>query len=200
MTGADGGTSVGTTPGGGRRIILDACALLNLYASGRIADVLNTMPRPSAVAEYIRDQEALWVGRYKTGPEADYEQVNIRPLVASGLIEVLALSGDEELANFLALASSSRIDDGEAICGAMAQVRDLVVVTDDKAALRVFGCHSHSIQTCSTASLMKHWAECMAVDAKTLQSALLDIRERACFEPGPRDPLRGWWKAAMNSA
>lgn len=188
----------GGTPGGGRRIILDGCALLNLYASRRIAEILSAMPRPTAVPDYIRDHEALWVGRRKAGPEADIERVEIHSLVLSGVLEVLTLSGDKEMAHFLALASSSRLDDGEAICGAIAQSRGLIVVTDDRAALNVFGRQSPPIQTCSTASLLKHWTSQMAVDATTLRCALTDIRERASFEPSSRDPLQGWWQASLN--
>lgn len=187
-------------PGGGRRIILDGCALLNLYASRRIAEVLGTLPRPCAVADYVRDQEALWVGRHRSGPAAERERVNVGPLITTGLVEVLTLEGDEEMAHFLTLVSSSRIDDGEAMSGALAHSRGLVVATDDKAALKVFGRHSPPIPTCSTASLVKHWAECANVDAATLRRALVDIRERACFEPGARDPLQPWWRAALDNA
>jgi hypothetical protein len=200
VTGPDSDAADGAAPGRGRRIILDGCALLNLYASRRIAEILDTMPRPCAVADYVRDQEALWVGSHKSGQAAERERVNIDPLITSGLVELLTLEGDQEMAHFLTLVSSSRIDDGEAMSGAIAHARRLVVATDDKAALKVFGNHSPPILTCSTASLLKHWAECAAVDAKTLRSVLLDIRERACFEPGPRDPLQRWWRAALDDS
>lgn len=200
MTGADLEAADGAAPGGGRRIILDGCALLNLYASRRIAEILGTLPRPCAVADYVRDREALWVGRHKSGPEAERERVNVGPLITSGLIEVLTLEGDEEMAHFLTLVSSSRIDDGEAMSGALAHARRLVVATDDKAALRVFGRHTPPIPTCGTASIVRHWAECEAVDAATLRRVIVDIRERASFEPGPGDPLQQWWRSARENA
>jgi hypothetical protein len=200
VTGSDAEAVDGGAPGGGRRIILDGCALLNLYASRRIAEILGTLPRPCAVADYVRDEEALWVGRHKSAPAAERERVDVGPLIMSGLIEVLTLEGDEEMAHFLTLASSSRIDDGEAMSGALAHSRGLVVATDDKAALRLFGRHSPPIPTCSTASLVRHWVECAAVDAPTLARALVDIRERASFEPGPGDPLQPWWRAASDNA
>jgi len=190
----------GTAPWGDRGVILDGCTLLNLYASRRIAEILGTMSRPCAVADYVRDQEALWVGRCKSGPAAERERVDVGPLVASGLVEVLTLKGDEEMAHFLTLVSSSRIDDGEAMSGALAHARGLAVATDDRAALKVFGRHLPPIPTCSTASLVRHWAECAAVDAALLARALVDIRERATFEPGPRDPLQPWWRAALDGA
>jgi hypothetical protein len=200
VTGSDSEAADGAGPGGGRRIILDGCALINLYASRRIAEILGTMRRPCAVVDYVRDHEALWVGRHKGEQADERERVNLDPLVASGLIEVLTLEGDEEMAHFLTLVSSSRIDDGEAMSGALAHARGLVVATDDKAALKVFDRHSPPISTCSTASILKHWAECAGVDAATLRSVLVDIRERACFEPGLRDPLQGWWRAALNDS
>ena len=200
MTGSDMEVADGATPGGGRRIILDGCALLNLYASRQIAEILSTMPRPCALADYVRDREALWVGSHKVGPSADQERVDVGPLITSGLVEVVTLEGDEEMAHFLTLVSSSKIDDGEAMCGALAHARGLIVATDDKAALKVFGRHSPPIPTCTTASLVKHWAERATVDAASLRRVLIDIRERACFEPGPRDPLQAWWRAALDNA
>jgi hypothetical protein len=200
VTGSELEAAEGAAPGGGRRIILDGCALLNVYASRRITEIVGTLPRPCAVANYVRDQEALWVGRHRSGPAAECERVNVGPLITSGLIEVLTLKGDEEMAHFLTLVSSARIDDGEAMSGALAHARGLVVATDDKAALRVFGRHAPPIPTCSTASLVRHWAECVAVDAATLQRVLVDIRERASFEPGPGDPLQHWWRAALENA
>lgn len=198
MMGIDADATDGATPGAGHRIILDGCALLNLYASRRIAEMLGTMPRPCALADYVRDHEALWVGRNRSGPQAEREKVDVGPLVTSGLIEVVTLEGDEEMAHFLTLASSSKLDDGEAMSGALAHSRGLVVATDDKAALKVFRSHSPPIPTCSTASLVKHWAECAAVDPATLRRVLLDIRERASFDPSGADPLQPWWRAALN--
>lgn len=183
----------------GRRVILDSCALLNLYASRWIAEILGTLPRPCAVAAFVRDREALWVGRHRSGPLADYERVDLGPLIAPGLVQILELEGDEEVAHFIALASSPALDDGEAMSGALAHARDLVVVTDDRAALMAFARHDPPILTRSTASVVKHWAECAAVDAATLSRALMDIRQRAYFEPGTRDPLRGWWRAALEA-
>ena len=200
MTESDTEMADGAAIGGGRRIILDGCVLLNLFASRRAAEILGTLPRPSAVADFVRDQEALWVGRHKSGPAAEREVVDVGPLITAGLVEVLSLQGDMEIAHFLTLVSSARIDDGEAMSGALAHARGLVVATDDKAALKVFGRHSPPIPTCSTASLVRHWTECLAVDAATLQRVLVDIRERASFEPAQGDPLQPWWRAAVDYA
>lgn len=181
-----------------RRIILDCCALLNLYASRRIAEILQALPRPCAVAALVCDREALWVGRHRSGPEADYERLDIEPLATSGLVEILELDGDAEMAHFITLASSPSLDDGEAMSGALAHARGFVVATDDRAALTAFSRHVPPIPTRSTASIVKHWAECASVDATTLRRVLLDIRERAYFEPSARDPLQRWWRASAD--
>jgi hypothetical protein len=178
-------------------VILDSCVVLNLWASRRIAEIIRTLSAPCTVANYVRDREALWVGRHRNGPSADYERVDLGQLVASGVLEVLALEGDEEMAHFVALASSPALDDGEAMTGALAHARSLVVATDDRAAVATFARHNPPIPTCSTASLVKHWAECASIDAAMLRAALIDIRDRAYFEPGVRDPLQGWWHAAV---
>ena len=195
MTSGKETSPAAAAPGDGRRIALDGCALLNLYASRRIAEILATLPHPCVVAAYVRDHEALWVGPRRSKASADVERVDIAPLVTAGLVEVVELEGEEEIAHFIALASS--LDDGEATCGALAHARGFAVATDDRAAVAAFIRHDPPILTCSTASLAKHWAECAAVDADTLRRTLLDIRERAYFEPGPRDPLQSWWRASV---
>lgn len=181
----------------GRGLILDACVVLNLWASRRIGEIIGTLSAPCAIAKYVLDHEALWVGRHRSGPAADYERVDLAQLIRSGIIEVLTLEGDEEMAHFIALASSPALDDGEAMSGALAHTRGLVVVTDDRAALAAFAGYDPPILTRSTASLLKHWAECASVDASALRAALVDIRERAYFEPGARDPLQEWWRVAV---
>lgn len=178
-----------------RRIILDACVVLNLYASRRIAEILLALPVPCAVASYVRDREALMVGRHRSGPTADVESVDLYPLIKSGLLEVLDLHGDDENAHFIDLASSTGLDDGEAASGALAHSRGFIVATDDRAAISAFQRHDPPIPTRSTASILKQWAERAAVDGDTLKAALMEIRERANFEPGARDPLQAWWRA-----
>jgi hypothetical protein len=157
-------------------------------------EVLQMLPVACTVADYVRDQEALWVDS-----QEGRERVELGQLIKNGIIEVLSLQGDAESAHFIALASSPALDDGEAITGALAHSRGLIVATDDRAALSAFEMHIPPIRTCSTASLMKHWAECASVEPELLRAALIDIRHRAYFEPSSRDPLQGWWRAAAKT-
>lgn len=180
----------------GRRLILDCCVLLNLYATRRIAEILRTLPAPCAVASIVHDREAMWVGRGpRTGPGADHERVDLAPLVSAGLLEVLSLSADEEYERFVALATS--LGDGEAMSGALAHSRQLTVATDDRAAVAEFDRQVPPIRTRSTTSVVKHWARCAHADSPSLRGVLVNIRERGRFEPGPHDPLHGWWRAAL---
>ncbi len=181
-------------------IILDGCALLNLYASRRIAEILQAQPHPCAVAEYVRVNEALWVGRHRGGTHGDSEKVDLSPLIECGQLQCLSLNDNEETSHFISLASLPALDDGEAVCGALAHSRGLMVATDDRAANRAFAQHNPPIPTCSTASLVKRWADIAGIDRSSLRRVLCDIRERAYFEPGHRDPLHPWWQAALDAA
>ena len=95
-------------------IILDACCVLTLYASGRMTEILESVPVQTMLSRYVLEEEALYT---YSGPDGDErsakEPVGLTPLRNQGLIEVSSLSGEAEIRSFVDLAS--RLDDGEAL-------------------------------------------------------------------------------------
>jgi predicted nucleic acid-binding protein len=177
------------------QILLDACCVLNLYATGRMEAILRALPLPCAVAERVV-AEALHVRRGGDGEDADErDPVDLAPLIAQGLIEVLRLETDEEAASFVGFAA--QLDDGEAMTCALALHRDGVVGTDDRKARRVCGMQEPPLEIQTTPTMLKAWGESGQIASTELKQALFRIRERARFAPGKRDPLQVWWEAAL---
>jgi len=177
-------------------IILDACCLLNLYASGRLKEIVESLPEPVVVSDYIVQREALFV-TFKEF-EQDEEQkrpVDLNPLVSAGLIKVMSINSEEERGTFIDLAAE--LDDGEAITVSLAEHRGCCVATDDRKALRVIAGRS-SIQTISTLELVKRWAELRNVSRMEIKSVLSLIWTGASYYPGERELLYPWWQDMMS--
>jgi len=54
-----------------RPIILDASCLLNLYASRKLREIAVTSPQPFVVAEYVVQQEVLYIRRRPSDQEPE---------------------------------------------------------------------------------------------------------------------------------
>lgn len=177
-------------------ILLDACCVLNLYATGQMAAILRALPWRFAVADRVAT-EALYIRRGGAGEDADErDPVDLGPLIARGLLEVLRLETEEEAATFVGFAA--QLDDGEALTCALALHRGGMVGTDDRKAWRVCGGQAPPLEVYSTAALIEAWAEGQRIASGVLARVLTDIRERARFIPGRRDPLLSWWKASLD--
>ncbi|CCF83768.1 hypothetical protein [Nitrolancea hollandica] len=178
-------------------ILLDTCCLLNLYATGRIADILYALPARFAVVERVLS-ESLYIRRGEvTGDEDDTEPVLLQPLVELGLLEVLQVENDDEAASFVSFAAE--LDDGEAMTCALALHRTMVVATDDRKATRLCGLLNPPLSVQTTAAMIRSWADARQIPHESLRQVLSDVRERARFAPGRHDPLHAWWHAVLHS-
>ncbi len=123
------------------------------------------------------------------------DAVDISPLVARGLLEVLAVETPDEAASYVSFAAE--LDDGEAMTCALALHRGALVATDDRKALRLLAARAPQIRVRSTAQLLKEWADSASLAPTELRAVLTDVRQRARFAPGRHDPLHSWWEAAL---
>lgn len=177
-------------------LILDACCLLNLYATGRLREIAIAVPFQLAVADYVLEEEALyvWLPDSTGGPETRM-LVDVSHLVGEDLLAVVRLEHPEEEALFVDLAAV--VDDGEAVTGALALLRGYSIATDDRKARRVLTEREESVHLVSTLTLVRAWAEQAAVPNVEVREALDAIRTGASYEPGERDPLYDWWRRIM---
>lgn len=170
-------------------LLLDACSLINLYATRRIAAILASYPEQFGVVDIVR-QEAGYVFRGGDGPDAtEREPIDLGPLEESSLLATLTAESEDELLTYIDLALE--MDDGEAMTGAIAIHRGHTVVTDDRKALRVLTARGVACET--TLDLIKGWAEEISASRSELQAVLIDIRQRARYLPHRTHPLRTWW-------
>ena len=179
-----------------RTLILDACCLLNLCATGRLREFATALPHQLVVADYVLEREALYVWiPDSTGGSTERTRIDVSPLVAEGLIAVVRLDHPEEEALFVDLAAS--VDDGEAVTGALALCRGYLVATDDRKARRILLERDQGLGLVSTLELVKSWAEATSIADSELRNALEAIRSGASYVPGERDPLYEWWQEFM---
>lgn len=164
--------------------LLDACAVLSLYATSRMAEIIAAAPGPVAVSDMVL-QEALYVRRIAEGV-SEREPVDLTPLVASRVLAVIGAEDEGELQTFIDLTVD--LDDGEAMTAALAIHRAYALVTDDRKAERLL---AGRVQVRATLDLVKVWAEAEQVDDATLRAALTSIYERG-YQPSNRHALKPW--------
>jgi predicted nucleic acid-binding protein len=177
-------------------IVLDASCLLNLYASGKLREIAETLTEPLVVSDYVLHQEALFV-RHKESDldEEEKKPVDLDPLVSAGLIKVISINSEEEQNTFIDLAAE--LDDGEAITISLAECRGCKVATDDRKALRVISDRS-LVSSISTLELVKRWADTRKVSKAEIRVALVRIWTDASYYPGEQDPLYAWWRDVVS--
>ena len=81
-------------------LILDACCIINLFASLAIEPILSAMPLSIAVSENVADKEALFFYR---GPAdditAEKEIINLRPYVDNNVLRIVSLDEGKIMIN-----------------------------------------------------------------------------------------------------
>jgi predicted nucleic acid-binding protein len=175
-------------------VLLDACAVVNLYATRRIAEILAATGQSFGVVEIVV-REAQYVFRGGVGDNAsEREPVQLNELVEMGLVEVLEPYTEAELLDFVDF--SRQLDDGEAMTTAVALHRGASVATDDRKAIRVLT--ALGVDWISTLEMLKSWSDQRGIDHSTLRDALVDLRLRANYEPARTHPLRAWWEWALS--
>lgn len=175
-------------------VILDACCVMNLYASRRMADILESIPKTVAVAAYVRDEETLWV---YSGPDNHVaqakERIDLQPLVEKGLLTIVSPDSEAEKNTFVAFAAVLG-DDGESVTGAIAMHRHWAVATDDKKALNFFAREAPHLQVISTLELVKYWVDLTSPTPDDVFATLRHMRLRAKYKPGDKHALYTWWQ------
>lgn len=179
-------------PSEDRLILLDACCLISLFATGRIEAVLDVLPHRFATSELVADGEVLAIGGAQA-PDGSTERVPVSPrtLEASGRLAILPIASEREQTEFVRFAF--HLDDGEASACALAVVHGGAVATDDRKALRILG--QAGIQTLQTPELLFEWAQRSQASEDDIRRALTDVRDRARFYPRADAPVFGWWES-----
>jgi hypothetical protein len=173
-------------------VVIDACCLINLAAADAFATWLPRLGLEWKVPQAVVG-EALFLRVLNDPSEPDREPIDLEPFIASGLLDVVAPEGEEEIPAFVAYAR--HLDDGEAMALSLAASRGWVLATDDRRARSM--AESARVQLMSTPEILKRWVDRDAPTEQTLSETLLRIKQRARYLPGVRDPLFDWWMAHL---
>jgi len=169
--------------------IIDACCLINLYASGKESSIFQACGEfwvPTQV-----QNEALCLRRVDEDDPARLvsQEIDLGEAIAAGHIQTCQLEGQAEVDGFVRFAV--QLDDGEASCLAIAQSRGWTVATDDRKARRIAS--EHGIALISTPELIRRWVDAMNPSTTTVSELLRKIERFARFRPRRTDPLHRWW-------
>ncbi len=170
-------------------VFLDACCLINLFATDRAEEILRSLPYRFAIARYVATEEVLTVGS-----EGQDQHPRITSLIDQGNLEEFAVCTAEEHRELVRFAL--QLDDGEAHTCALAVVHGGRVATDDRKAIRVLSSvlEEREEEPClRTSQLLFQWAEQEAVSVRELARLLAAITRRASFLPPRTDPNFQWW-------
>ncbi len=172
-------------------VLLDACVVINLYATRRMEEILRTTTRAVGVVDAVL-REARHVRRGGIGDDADdMEEINVEAMIDAGLL-VLVPPTEAELDAYVEL--TLQLDDGEAMTLAVALARGAIIATDDKKAVRVV---AGRLPLVSSLHLIKSWSEAPGLDASSLGSVLRDLRQRGRYTPPSGHALKGWWDSVL---
>lgn len=168
--------------------IIDACCLINLYASGEEASIVR------ACGEYyVPDEVRNEALRIRKVDEDDptklvAHDINLGDAIAAGVFQSCHLE-DGELADFVRFAM--QLDDGEASCLAIAKSRQMIAATDGKKARRIAS--ENGIDLISTPEMIQEWMRATSPNESTVIEILQRIERFGRFIPRRTDPLYEWW-------
>lgn len=171
--------------------ILDACSLINLYASGYFKSILSSQPVQFCIVEQVKNESLSIRKQAASETDDEYEAIVLDPYFLSGQLKLMRLETEDEKGLFVNLAS--RIDDGEAATFSIAITRNLQVVTDDRKAIRILKQEAPNIICLSTLDVMKTWSEMTSIGAVEIKQALKNIFLCANYRPSKKHYLFNWW-------
>jgi predicted nucleic acid-binding protein len=193
-------------------VVLDACCVINLYAAGKFfsGEALRSNPPLRRVAGLASLHQAKKLAidfklhlpgkvkeetRYILQPDVEDESklvktdIDLDPIVRAGILHECNLEGEEETELFVQMAT--KLDDGEAVCFAIAKNRGWLLATDERPTENLAKKHGVSIIT--TPELVKHWADKIKASENDVAKVLWNIQTYAHYFPRKSLPMHSWW-------
>lgn len=175
-------------------LAIDACNLVNLYASGRLEEILLTIPVPVFITSKVCDEEAKYIWG---GPDDDVksqiELVQLQPYIERSLLQRVELITELEQSAWVYFASYG-LRDGEATTGAIAYSRGWAIGTDEHKARSIFARNVPHLQLLTTQELVKFWVDETDPPIGDVQLVLRNIELRGNYTVTSRNILYDWWQ------
>ena len=178
-----------------RGIILDACSLINFYASEFFDSILSSFKNQCCIVDQVND-ESLFIRNPTDLPSKYYyKPIELQDSIQLGKLKLIKLETENEKKVFIKLAQ--RLDDGEAATIALAIEREMKVVTDDKKAIQIFCEEVPNIEILTTLDVIKFWYESSSINDEDVKLALSNIRVYANYLPTRNHQLFQWWSSRL---
>lgn len=168
-------------------LVLDACVVLNLAASGKLEEIV-LFAAPRRLVASAAASECL---RLADSPPGD--NLDLSGWFRSGALEHATLANNQEEALFVGFAAS--LGDGESMSLAIAAARNFALATDDAKATRIAHAYNSHFALFTTPDLLHAWAR--NAPRPKVSAALRAIELRARYRPGPQHPLKSWWRQQL---
>ena len=177
-----------------RLLITDTSVLLNLLATECAEEILAASDCQFLVCKNVLDEALILRDRetLKVVP------VDLTDLLAKNLLQVVDLETDEEfelLADYSALMGKG--GQGEAMCFALSEGRDLPVAIDDERAVKRARRRFPKIVSITTPSMLRQWESKSQIPPEKMKTILLRIQRWANYYPGASHPDYDWWQATL---
>jgi predicted nucleic acid-binding protein len=172
--------------------VIDACSLLNLYATGKFREIGVALGLKVLIVDYVISQEALYI---KSEDLTGKHPLVLDSLIDNGILEVIQLASKEQEA-FIDLATD--LDDGEAMTIAVSISRGYGVITDDRKAIKTVQSYKGRIALLTTLQMVKSWGELTGEREPEIKKVLTRIRSLSNYVPGENHPLYAWWSRIMD--
>ena len=177
-------------------MILDACTLISLSATGQLPSILNCLPGEIYVSSFVEKVEV----KYLFNPVTDESDIKIdlNSVKAQQLLKVTRPTPSEALdvLHFVSILTQKipGKNTGEAVSGAIAKSRNWTMATDDKGAIEFFSEPLQKVGIVTTFDIVKYWIDAQALPWADIQQILHLIKVHARYGPPPKTHhLRAWW-------
>jgi predicted nucleic acid-binding protein len=172
-------------------LLLDACIVINLAATNRIHHVAEALSLTFTLVQ----QPAAEVGYLRETADRKFARTQIDlNHYDSECLEVVRLT-TAEYPRYIELARI--VDDGEAATITVAAERAMPLATDDRTARRL--CAELQIpEPLRTVRILHAYADAVHLPHADIRDVLVNVRDRASYQPPRSDPDRTWWEDLIN--
>ena len=174
-----------------RPAVIDTCVLINILATGRVAEMVRVIAPMLMVCPAVSD-ESLYLRPFEA--EGRPEPVDLQKLITAGLLTPCPMEEGTEVDLYVTYAEE--LDDGEAMTLAITQSRHLALATDERKARRLARENAPQLSMISTTEIIRAWAE--GKDPSDVTAVVHSILTRARFRPADSDPLTLWWNKMLD--
>jgi predicted nucleic acid-binding protein len=175
----------------GANLLLDACCIINLFATGHVEEILAVLPYDFATSRLIVEKEVLSIA-LPSGTGTLVRVIQPAQLENLPKLSVIDLSGDEELNLFIRFAA--QLDDGEASVCALAVARGGALATDDRKAIRLVAAALPEVHVVQTPELLYQWVQLQGIPDSKVRGVLQSVEKNARFRPRRDSPYADWWE------